>query len=51
MPGVGKTSGIVFLLEDYNPLLIRNINGLKSLKEDNKALILGVLYHVKKKFI
>jgi hypothetical protein len=37
--GVGKTSGIVSLLNEYNPLLIRDLNGLKNLREDNKALI------------
>jgi hypothetical protein len=37
--GVGKTSSVVELLENYNPLIIRDVNGLKELKEDNKALI------------
>lgn len=41
--GVGKTSGMVCLLGEYNPLLIHDINGLKDLKEDNKALILDDL--------
>lgn len=41
--GVGKTSGVVSLLDGYNPLLIRDINGLKNLKDDNRALILDDL--------
>ncbi len=41
--GVGKTSGIVALLNEYNPLLVRDINGLKLLKDENKALILDDL--------
>jgi hypothetical protein len=41
--GVGKTSSIIELLKDFNPLLVRNLNSLKDLKEDNKALILDYL--------
>lgn len=38
--GVGKTSGIIALLENFNPLLIRDLNALKDLKQDNKTLIM-----------
>ncbi len=32
--------GIIPLVENFNPLLIRNLNALKDLKEDNKVLIM-----------
>lgn len=41
--GFGKTSALIDLLKDYNPLLVRNINSLKDLKDDNKAVILDDL--------
>jgi len=35
----GKTEGMITLLEDHNAFLIRDINGLKDLKEENKSII------------
>jgi len=38
--GFGKIQAMKTLLIDYNPLLIKEINALKELKPENKALIL-----------
>jgi hypothetical protein len=37
--GYGKTEGIIYLLKGWNPLLITEINSLKNLKSDHKAII------------
>lgn len=37
--GVGKTEGIIALLKDLNPLLITDINSLKYLSSNHKAII------------
>ncbi len=37
--GTGKTEGLIFLLKDYNPILITDLNALKDLKSDHKAII------------
>jgi len=41
--GFGKTQAIKAFLLDYNTLLLKEINALKHLKLDNKALILDDL--------
>lgn len=41
--GVGKTSCMLHLLDKYNPLLVRNLNSLKNLKDSNQAVILDDL--------
>lgn len=37
--GTGKTEGIINLLKDFNPILITDINALKDLKPEHKAII------------
>ncbi len=37
--GTGKTEFAIRLLEEFNPIVIRDIRGLKSFSEDNKAII------------
>lgn len=37
--GVGKTEGIINLLKDFNPILITDVNALKDLKPEHKAII------------
>lgn len=37
--GTGKTEGIIYLLREFNPLLITELNSLKNLRDDNKAII------------
>ncbi len=36
---MGKTSSMLYLLNEYNPLLVRDLNTLKDLKDSNPALI------------
>lgn len=36
---IGKTEGIIALLEKYNPIRINNINALKNLTSEHKAII------------
>lgn len=36
---MGKTEGMISLLESHNPLFISDINGLKNLKGENKSII------------
>jgi hypothetical protein len=37
--GTGKTEFAIRLLEEFNPIVIRDIRGLKSFSDDNKAII------------
>lgn len=37
--GTGKTEGLINLLKDFNPILITEINALKYLTDENKAII------------
>lgn len=37
--GTGKTEGVIHLLKDYNPLLVTDINALKELTPEHKAII------------
>lgn len=37
--GTGKTEGVINLLKDFNPFLVTDINGLKDLTPEHKAII------------
>lgn len=38
--GFGKTEGRIGLFEEFNPLLIKDLNSLKNVKDSNLALIM-----------